>query len=127
MAERIWVPPGGSADPPREPEAPEPPPTPPELTPEQLAEQLRRLSVADLLLSLFPTLAQLAYAKLDPGVRDLAQARLAIDGMRALLGVLEGSVPDEAVRDLRQVVGNLQLAYAGTAEAAAEEEQPAEG
>ena len=130
MGEGIWVPPGGSADPRRERE--EPPQAPPELSPEELAEELRRLSVADVLLSLLPTLAQLAYAKLDPASRDLAQARLAIEGMRALVGVLEGAVPDDAIRDLRQVVGNLQLAYATAAgEQQAtdqpEEEQPADG
>ena len=128
MGEGIWVPPGGSADPRREREEAAQPP--PELTPEELAEQLRRLNVADLLVSLLPTLAQLAYAKLDPGSRDLAQARLAIEGMRALVGVLEGAVPDEAIRDLRQVVGNLQLAYAKAAEEASAEpgeEKPADG
>ena len=129
MGEGIWVPPGGSADPRRERE--EPPQAPPELSPEELAEELRRLSVADVLLSLLPTLAQLAYAKLDPASRDLAQARLAIEGMRALVGVLEGAIPSEATRDLRQVVGNLQLAYAKAVEGQTaeqdEEQQPADG
>ena len=129
MAEGIWVPPGGSADPRREREEAER--ATPELSPDELAEQLRRLDVAELLLSLLPTLAQLGYAKLDPGTRDLPQARLAIEGMRALVGVIEGAVPNEAIRDLRQVVGNLQLAYASAAEAAAEppvrESGPVEG
>ena len=130
MAEGIWVPPGGSADPRREPEETPGGREPPELSPEEIAEQLRRLNVADLLVSLLPTLAQLAYAKLDPGTRDLAQARLAIEGMRALVGVLEGAVPDDAIRDLRQVVGNLQLAYADAADERSpkpEEEKPADG
>ena len=111
----IWVPPGGSADPRREPPPPESPRDEP--SPDELVEQLRRLRISDLLLSSMSTIAQLAYAKLEPEARDLAQARLAIEALRALVPVLEesGSVPDEALRDFRQVISNLQLAYASAA------------
>ena len=119
MAEGIWVPPGGSADPRREPDAQQrqqqPQAEPPELTPEELVEQIKRLKVSDVLLSTLPTLAQLGYAKLERSTRDLEQARLAIEGLRALLPVLEGVVPEEVTRDFRQVVSNLQLAYASAA------------
>ena len=109
----IWVPPGGSADPRREPEPERPAPEEAAgLTPEQIAEQIRRLKVSDVLLSSLSTVAQLGYAKLDPASRDLDQARLAIESLRALLPVLEGAVPDDAVRDFGQVLANLQLAYA---------------
>jgi hypothetical protein len=110
----IWVPPGGSADRP----GPEPPQQPPqaqdepELTAEQLAEAIRRMRVSDLLLSTMSTMAQIGYAKLDPASRDLAQAHLAIETLRALVPVLEGAVPEDAVRDFRQVIANLQIAYA---------------
>ena len=124
MGEGIWVPPGGSADP-RRGEEPEPPQTPPELTPEELVEQIKRLKVSDVLLSTLPTLAQLGYAKLERSTRDLEQARLAIEGLRALLPVLEGVVPEEVTRDFRQVVSNLQLAYASAA-AEAPTEAPGE-
>jgi hypothetical protein len=107
----IWVPPGGSADPRREP-PPEPPPQEGP-TPEELAEAIRRLKVSDLLFSTISTLAQLAYAKLE--ARDLEQARLAIESIRALVPVLEGAVPDEATRDFKQVISNLQLAFASAA------------
>jgi hypothetical protein len=76
------------------------------------------MKVADLLLSTAATLAQLGFAKLDEPTRDLDQARLAIEGMRALLGALEGDVPDEVLRDFNQVVANLQLAYAAAADQA---------
>ena len=113
MGERdsgIWVPPGGSADPGPEPRQ-EPPAT--EMpSPEELAEQLRQLKASDVVLSLIPTLGQVAYAKLDPAARDLTEARVAIDAIRALLPVIEGTVPGEVVRDLQQLVTNLQLAYA---------------
>ena len=94
-------------------EAPE---TPPELSPEELAELMRQLRIGDFLLSNLSTLAQLAYAKLDRQSRELDQAQLAIDAVRALLPVLEGSVPAEVLRDFGQVVSNLQLAYARAAD-----------
>jgi hypothetical protein len=96
---------------------------PAEPTPEELLQAVRNMKVADLLLSTAATLAQLGFAKLDESTRDLEQARLAIDGMKALLGSLEGAVPDEVLRDFNQVVANLQLAYAAAAapEASAED------
>ncbi len=128
----IWVPPGGSADPRREqppPQEQQQPggPQPEEISPEELAEQLRRLRVSDVVLSLLPTLAQLGYAKLDPEIRDLGEARVAIDALSALLPVLEGAVPEELIRDYRQLVMNLQLAYASAAEAPASEAAAARG
>ncbi|HVD24824.1 MAG TPA: hypothetical protein VNB86_02410 [Gaiellaceae bacterium] len=89
-----------------------------EPTTEELLEAVRNMKVADLLLSTAATLAQLGFAKLDEPTRDLDQARLAIEGMRALLGALEGDVPDEVLRDFNQVVANLQLAYAAAADQA---------
>lgn len=86
-----------------------------EPTPEELLEAVRSMKVADLLLSTAATLAQLGFAKLDDSTRDLDEARLAIDGMKALLGSLEGSVPEELLRDFNQVVANLQLSYADAA------------
>jgi hypothetical protein len=88
---------------------------PQEPTPEELLEAVRNMRVADLLLSTAATLAQLGFAKLDESTRDLEQARLAIEGLKALLGALEGSVSEEVLRDFNQVVANLQLAYASAA------------
>jgi hypothetical protein len=88
---------------------------PQEPTPDELLDAVRNMKVADLLLSTAATLAQLGYAKLDESTRDLEQARLAIEGMKALLGALEGAVPEEVLRDFNQVVANLQLAYAAAA------------
>jgi hypothetical protein len=89
---------------------------PDELTPEELLEHIRRMKVSDLLLSTVTTVAQLGYAKLDSSGRDLQQAKLAIDSLRVLVPVLEGSVPEEVLRDFTQVTANLQLAYAKAAE-----------
>lgn len=68
--------------------------------------------MADLLVQTLYTVSSLAYRKLSEDDRDLDQARLAIEALRALLPVLEGSAPDELVRDFKQVTSNLQLAYA---------------
>ena len=88
-----------------------------EIKPEDLVEAIRRMKVSDLLLSTISTTAQLAYAKLEPDSRDLEQARLAIESIKALLPVLEGSVPEEVLGDFNQLVANLQLAYADAAAA----------
>lgn len=94
-----------------------------EPSPEQLLEAVRNMKVSDLLLSTAATLAQLGFAKLDEQTRDLEQARLAVEGMKALLTTLEGAVPEDVLRDFHQVVANLQLAYASAAapEASAED------
>lgn len=83
-----------------------------ELSPEELLEHIRQLKVSDLLLSILPTVAQLGYAKLEPDGRDLEQAKLAIESLRALTPLLAGTVPDEVVNDFEQATANLQLAYA---------------
>ena len=91
-----------------------------EIPPEDLVEAIRKMKVSDLLLSTISTTAQLGYAKLEPDARDLEQARLAIESMKALLPVLEGVVAKEVLDEFNQLVANLQLAYAK----AAEEPQP---
>ena len=89
---------------------------PEEPTPEQLLDAVRSMKVSDLVLSTAATLAQLGFAKLDEATRDLEQARLAIEALKAVLGALEGAVPEETLRDFNQVLANLQLAYAAAAE-----------
>lgn len=77
-----------------------------------LLEALRQLKVSDLLVQTLSTVSSLAFHRLDEQHRDLEQARLAIEALRALVPVLEGAVPPELTRDLEQVTANLQLAYA---------------
>ena len=84
-----------------------------EITPEKLAEELRKLKIEDLVLSTVTTLGQLTYGKLES--KDFEQARLAIDALRALVPVLDGSVAGDVHRDFEQMVANLQLAYAKAA------------
>ena len=96
-----------------------------ELTPEQLMEAIRRMKVSDVLVSTVATVGQLGYAKLEAQSRDLDQARLAIEALRALTPVLEGHVAAETIRDFNQLVANLQLAYvSAVSEAPAAERAP---
>ena len=79
---------------------------------QQLEAELEKLKVSDLLVQTLYTVSSLGYRRLSDEDRDLEQARLAIEALRALLPVLEGSVGEELVRDFKQVTANLQLAYA---------------
>ena len=82
-------------------------PTP---TPEELAEEIGKLKVSDVLVQTLTLVSSLGWQKLAAG--DLVQARVAIDAIRAVVPALGDTVPPELVRDLNQVVANLQLAYA---------------
>ena len=82
---------------------------------EQLQAELSRLKVADLLVQTVYTVSSLGYHRLSGENKDLDQARLAIDVLKALLPVLEGAVADDVVRDFNQVLANMQLAYAAAA------------
>jgi hypothetical protein len=81
----------------------------------QLEQELQKLKVSDLLVQTLYTVSSLGYRRLSDEDRDLEQARLSIEALRALLPLLEGTVPDELVRDFKQVTANLQLAYADAA------------
>ena len=87
----------------------------------QLEEELKKLQVADLLVQTLYTVSSLGYRRLSEEDRDLDQARLAIEALRALVPVLEGSVGGDVLRDFRQVTSNLQLAYADAARAKSED------
>jgi hypothetical protein len=82
---------------------------------EELQAELAKLKVSDLLLQTLYSVSSLGYHRLSGETRDLDQARLAIEALRALVPVLEGSVTEDALRDFSQVLANLQLAYASAA------------
>jgi hypothetical protein len=83
----------------------------PDLTPEEqdelareLADELRKLKVEDVLINTLMTVSSIGFRRLGLTAdsledRDLDQSRLAIDTMRALTPVLERFVPAELVRD----------------------------
>jgi hypothetical protein len=95
-------------------QSPQPPESDQELV-EQLQAELARLKVSDLLVQTVYTISSLGYHRLSGDSKDLDQARLAIEALKALLPVLEGAVADEVVRDFNQVLTNMQLAYASAA------------
>jgi hypothetical protein len=83
-------------------------------TEEQLAafeEQLKRIRVEDVLVQTAVTLVNLGARRLgltgEPEARDLDQARLAIEGARALLPL----VPIEGLEPVRDALSQLQMAY----------------
>jgi hypothetical protein len=97
-------------------EAEQPEPTDAELR-AAWEEQLRVLTAADLIVQTVVSLINLAGRRLglDPGAegeRDLEQARDAIDGVRALMPVLERREPADALAPLRDALSALQLHYA---------------
>ncbi|CAN5297442.1 hypothetical protein BH09ACT13_BH09ACT13_15870 [soil metagenome] len=84
---------------------------------EELREALDRVGVSDVLLNALSATASLGFRRVSAEARDLPQARLAIEALRALEPVLrEGDVDDALVRDLEQARMNLQLAYAKAVE-----------
>ncbi len=90
-------------------------------TEEELLAALDRIGVADVLVQALATTASIGFRRVSAEARDLAQARLAIEALRALDPVLrEGGADEAVVRDLEQARTNLQLAYA---KAVSEEEQ----
>jgi hypothetical protein len=90
----------------------------------RLEQELQRLRVSDLLVQTLYTVSSVGYHKLGAEHRDLPQARLAIEALRALLPVLEGEVAAEVRRDFGQVVANMQLAYADAVREAPAPEEP---
>lgn len=100
---------------------------------EELVEALSKVGVADVLVNALTASVSLGFHRLSAEARDLPQARLAIEALRALDPVLREAGVDEAlVRDLEQARANLQLAYAraveeeGTAAEPAADAPPAE-
>ncbi len=82
-------------------------------TEDELREALDKVGVADILLNALSAVASIGFRRVSSEARDLEQARLAIETLRALEPVLrEGGVDEAIVRDLEQARTNLQLAYA---------------
>lgn len=96
-----------------------------EPTPEEIAaafvHRLGRVPVRDVVLQTMATMTDVAGIRLGLGpegdtVRDLDQARLAIEALRALLGVADAEIGTAASRPFREPLASLQMAYARLAE-----------
>ena len=86
----------------------------------ELAEELRRLRVEDVLVNTLVHVSSIGYRRLglaeeSQEERDLAQSALAIETMTALVPVVEGFLPEELVDGFEEQIANLQLAYAKAA------------
>jgi len=82
----------------------------------ELAEELRKLRVEDVLVNTLVHVSTIGYRRLgltedSVDERDLDQSRLAIQTMQALVPVLEGFLPEDVVSGFQEQVANLQLAY----------------
>ena len=83
----------------------------------ELLDALDRVGVADVLVQALATTVSLGFRRVSEDARDLSQARLAIESLRALEPVLrEGGVEEALIRGLEQARTNLQLAYAKAVE-----------
>jgi hypothetical protein len=98
----------------------------PEPTEEELRaafeEQLRHITVPDVLIQTAVSLVNLAGRRLGLGPggeeeRDLAQVRDAIDSVRALMPILERYDSPETLKPLRDAIAQLQVEYAKLAKA----------
>ena len=81
----------------------------------RLEEEVSKLKVADVLVQTVFTVSSLGYRSLGNEHRDLDQAKLAIDALRALVPAMKDALPAEVTRDLDQLIANMQLAYAKAA------------
>jgi hypothetical protein len=93
--------------------------------------QLKQLRVEDLVVETIVSLLNLGGRKagLAPGTedeRDAEQVRLAIEGVRALLPLVEGPLGENAGQ-LREAVAQLQMAYVQLSGGAAPGEEPPAG
>jgi hypothetical protein len=84
-------------------------------------EQLRHITVADVLIQTAVSLVNLAGRRLGLGPggeeeRDLAQVRDAIDAVRGILPVLERYDSPETLKPLRDAIAQLQVEYAKLAQ-----------
>ena len=84
--------------------------------------ELSRITSADMILQSAVSLLNLGGRRLglapgSEGERDLAQVRDAVDGVRALLEILERNTPAQELRPLRDALSQLQMAYARAAQA----------
>jgi hypothetical protein len=80
-------------------------------------EQLRNITVLDVLVQTAVSLVNLAGRRLGMGPdgeadRDLAQVRDAVDAVRGLMPVLERSEEPETLKPLRDALSQIQLEYA---------------
>ena len=92
---------------------------------DEIREALKKLRVEDVLLQTAATLIDLAARRMglaeEDGPKQLDQAKLAIEGIRALQPLMT----EEQQNAVREPLSQLQMAYAREAQAAASAPEPA--
>ena len=84
----------------------------------RMEEALEKLSIAQYLVEMSVELSSLAYMKMgipkdvNAKFKDMEQAKLAIDAVDAIVGVLAAVIPDEALRALTGTLDNMKLNFA---------------
>lgn len=93
----------------------------------QMEEEMRRVRVQDLIAQSVVSIINVSYRRIaKEDERDLEQARIGIEAVRGLVGVLD----DDSQREIRNALSQLQVLYArhaGGEPAAGEEPAPAPG
>ena len=79
-----------------------------EFSEEELLEQLRKIRVEDVLLQTVVTLINLGGQRLMGDEKNLEQAKLAIEGVRALLPLC----PEEESKPVKDALSQLQMLFA---------------
>jgi hypothetical protein len=92
-------------------------------------DSIARTRVADVVLQTAFTLSSVASARLGvapetQGIRDLGEARAAIDAIIALLPLLQDALAPDEFMQLRQTAAGLQMAYAQVAQETGEAPPP---
>jgi hypothetical protein len=105
------------------------PPQPTEEDIRQYLETIARTRVADVVLQAAFTLSSVASARLGIApetqqIRDLGEARAAIDAIVALLPSLQAALAPDEYAQLRQTVAGLQMAYGQVAQETGEAPPP---
>ncbi len=85
-------------------------------------QRLGRTPVRDIVMQTMATMTDVAGIRLGLGpegdvVKDLEQARLAIESLHALMGVAEREIGQASARPFRDPLAQLQMAFAQIAEA----------
>lgn len=89
---------------------------------ERIDEQLRKVRVQDLLLESVVSVINLSARRIaKEDERDLEQARIGIEAVRALVGLLD----QEPAKQVRDALSQVQVLYAQHAEGAPEERREA--
>ena len=90
----------------------------------RLEEQIRKLRVEDMMVESVVSVLNLTARRIaKEDERDLAQAKVGIDAIRAWLDLL----PEDAAGQIRNALSELQVLYAQVAEGAKAEGQQGEG